>query len=187
MNKIVTSAILAAGLIAGAAESAYAKSSAYCAQQAQYAVDTYTHPLGSAAVGCVAGGILGNILSKGNGGATAGGCAAGAATGLVLSASKRQQIYNDAYYQCMGSYPTQPQYVPQPVYAPQPVAGPPPSGQATVYVQVNVRSGPGTQFATIFTLAPYQNFPVSQCTPSWCMVGDSNQYGWASRKYLFFQ
>jgi hypothetical protein len=183
MKIVITSAILAAGVMAGAAGSAYAASSAYCAQQAQYAVNTYTHPLGSAAVGCVAGGILGNILSKGNGGATAGGCAAGAATGLVLSASKRQQIYNDAYYQCMGSYPTP---APQPVYAQPMPAGPPPSDTATVYVQVNVRSGPGTQYATVFTLTPYSNFPVSQCTPSWCMVGDSNQYGWASRKYLFF-
>jgi len=181
MKNVITSAILAGGLIAGAAGSAYAASSAYCAQQAQYAVNNYTHPIGNAVVGCAAGGILGNILSGGNSGATAGGCAAGAATGLVLSNSQRQKIYNDAYYQCMGSGPA-----PVPVYVQPIVAGPPPSGSATVYVQLSVRSGPGKGYPKVFTLDPYTTVAVSQCTPDWCMVGDSGASGWASRKYLFF-
>jgi hypothetical protein len=183
MKNVMTSAVLAMGVVVGAMGSAYAASSSYCAQQAQNAVYAYTHPVGNAVAGCAIGGILGNVLSGGNSGATAGGCAAGAATGLILSNTQRQKIYNNAYSQCMGSGGGGGGYAP----LPQPVvAGPPPSGFATVYVQLNVRSGPGGSYPTIFTLAPYSTVAVSQCTQSWCLVGDANANGWASRKYLFF-
>ena len=180
MHKAFTSAILATGLIAAAVGSAEAASSAYCARVAQATVDRYTHPVGNTVLGCAAGGVLGNLLSGGKAGATAGGCAAGAATGFVLSDVQRKKVYDQAYYNCMGSGGPAP--APQPVYA-----GPPPSGFASVYVSLNVHSGPGTGYPTIFVLSPNTTVPVSQCSGSWCLVGDANASGWASRKYLFFQ
>lgn len=183
MNKAITSAILATGLIAAAAGSAQAASSAYCTRVAQQTVDRYTHPVGNTLLGCAAGGVLGNILSGGKAGATAGGCAAGGAGAFVLSDVQRKKVYDQAYWNCMGSGgPPPPAYRPQPV-----VAGPPPSAFASVYVSLNVRSGPSTGYPVVFTLSANTTVPVHQCTPSWCQVGDANQIGWASRKYLFFQ
>jgi len=183
MNKAITSAILGAGLIAVAAGSAQAASSAYCAQVAQATVDRYTHPVGNTVLGCVGGGVIGNLLSGGKGGATAGGCAAGAATGFVLSNVQRKKVYNEAYLNCMGSGGPPP---PTPVYAPAP-PGPPPSGFASVYVSLNVRSGPGGGYPVVYTLSPNTVVPVSQCGGGWCLVGDANLSGWAAQKYLFFQ
>src|SRR5665213_4495978 len=96
MKTLITTIALVAGLVASA-DSAMAKSAAYCAGAAQNAVDGATHPAGSALLGCGAGALLGQVLTNGNGGAVIGGCAAGGATGLILSDAKRQQIYNDAY------------------------------------------------------------------------------------------
>lgn len=183
MNKAITSAILAGGLIAAAAGSAQAASSAYCAQVAQATVDRYTHPVGNTLLGCAAGGILGNILSKGKAGATVGGCAAGGAGGFVLSNVQRKKVYNEAYWNCMGSGGPPP---PTPVYQPAP-QGPPPSGFASVYVSLNVRAGPSTGYPVVFTLQPNTVVPVSQCGGGWCLVGDANTSGWAAQKYLFFQ
>ncbi len=183
MKNAITSAILAGGLIAAGAGSALAANAAYCDQQARQAVWAYTHPAGTAVVGCVAGGILGNILSNGNAGATAGGCAVGGATAIVITENQRQKVYNDAYYSCMGSgggggYAPGPQPI---------VAGPPQSGSASNYQQLNVRSGPSTDYAVVYKLPPYSTVAVSQCTATWCAVGDGNSvWGWASRKYLFF-
>jgi hypothetical protein len=101
MKKILATAAMMAGLGLIAGEAAAANSAAYCNTVATNYVNNYTHPLGSAAVGCGVGALLGQVLTNGNGAAVAGGCAAGAGTGLVLSNAKRQQLFNDAFNDCM--------------------------------------------------------------------------------------
>lgn len=193
MNKILTTAAVAFGLVAIATQASAASKAQYCGKQADDAVFAATHPVGKAAVGCVAGGILANILSQGNAGATAGGCVAGGATVLVLTAPERQRIRDDAFNRCMyGS--TQPAYV-QPSYQQpvvQPIATfPPPSGSAAVYSSLNVRNGPGPNYGKIFGLQPNTVVPVSACAvgtngKNWCMVGIPGGSGWAAQDYLFF-
>ena len=147
MNRILTTVVIGCGLVAAATGEAAAASAAYCNQVAQNAVQTYTHPVGNAALGCIAGGALGSLLTKGNGGGVGVGCVAGAGTALVLTNSQRKKIYDDAYYNCMGSYPAPAPY-PAPMAQPIP-AGPPPSGSATVYQSLNVRQGPDTSYGIV--------------------------------------
>ncbi len=122
------------------------------------------------------------MLTNGNGGAVAGGCIAGGATGLVLSDSKRQKLYNQAYYDCMNKGGAKPILQPQPV-----VAGPPPSGQAVVTTNLNVRTQPYGSAPVIGVLPQYSTVGVMSCTPGWCQVDVSGGPGWASRSYLSFQ
>jgi uncharacterized protein YgiM (DUF1202 family) len=180
MKTLFTTAIVAA-TVAFSGGSAYAASSAYCAQVAQNYVNNYTHPAGAAVAGCVGGGLLMNIITKGNGAATGAGCVAGGATGLVLSDAKRKQLYDQAYYDCMNKGGA------KPVLQPTPVAGPPPSGTAVVTVQLNVRTGPSTANPVIGVLPQYSTVGVIACTPGWCQVDVTGGPGWASRSYLSFQ
>jgi hypothetical protein len=183
MKAYITMAALAAGLAIPATTAAMAASPSYCAQVAQNAVNTYTHPAGSAAVGCGVGAALGAILTRGNGGAAIGGCVAGGATGLVISDAKRKQIYDAAYYDCMsnGGPP------PRPAYAQPVVAGPPPSSTAMVTVQLNVRVNPDPNAPVLGVLPQYSTVSVGPCTPGWCTVNTSGGQGWASRKFLSFR
>ena len=179
MKTSITTIALVAGLVAGA-DSAMAKSASYCAGVAQNAVEGATHPAGSALLGCGAGALLGQVLTNGNGGAVIGGCAAGGATGLILSDSKRQQIYNDAYNDCMGNQANQ--------------SGPPPAPSGGAYWSAsattpygsssNVRSGPGTSFPIVDQLPAGTNVGVGKCIPSgWCKIGE---HQWISQSLLTF-
>ena len=181
MKTLFTTAIVAA-TVAFSAGSAYAASSAYCSQVATNYVNNYTHPAGAAVAGCVGGGIIANLLTKGNGAATGAGCVAGGATGLVLSDAKRKQLYNQAYWDCMNKGGPAPVLQPQPV-----VAGPPPSSQAVVTVDLNVRMQPYGSAPVIGVLPQYSTVGVIQCTPGWCEVDVSGGPGWSSRSYLSFQ
>jgi hypothetical protein len=49
---------------------------------------------------------------------------------------------------------------------------------------VNVRSGPGTQYAKVDTLARGEQVDVKQCQGSWCYVIKSGPDGWVSANYL---
>ena len=180
MKRLITTVALVAGLVAIAGD-ASAKSAAYCNQVAQNAVDTYTHPAGSALLGCGAGALLGQVLTNGKGAAVIGGCAAGGATGLILSDAKRQEVYSEAYNNCMyGSGYVPP---PQPMYAPPPP--PPPSGTATVSSTANVRSGPGVGYPIITQVYGGTVVSIGQCTPGWCAVGVPGASGWISRSLLY--
>ncbi len=119
MKKLVMT-VAALGGVTLFAGNALAASDAYCRSYAQQEVNRYANPVGSAALGCLGGGVIGSLLSNGNGGAIAGGCVAGGATGLVLTDAKRNEIYNQAYWSCRGNGggPVQPVYDP----------GPPPPG-----------------------------------------------------------
>ncbi len=50
---------------------------------------------------------------------------------------------------------------------------------------VNVRTGPGTGYAKVGTLAKNEVVDVKQCQGSWCFVDrDSGTDGWVSKNYL---
>jgi hypothetical protein len=123
MKKLLMAAAALGGVVLFAGN-ALAASEYQCRAYAQQQADAYA-PNGQ---GAVAGGLLGALggaaiagISGGNAGtgAIAGGVG-GAVIGGVGNQQNRQQIYNQAYWSCMGSAP-QPA---QPVYD----AGPPPPG-----------------------------------------------------------
>lgn len=49
---------------------------------------------------------------------------------------------------------------------------------------VNVRSGPGTQYSRVDTLRRGERVDVQQCRGSWCYVVKSGPDGWVSASYL---
>jgi hypothetical protein len=184
MKTLFSTAIVAGALLA-AGGTAQAASQWQCQQYAQQQADSY-NPNGK---GIVTGGLLGALGGAGIAGISGGNAGTGAIVGGVGGAliggatnqNHRQQIYNNAYYSCMngGGYAK-----PAPVL--QPVAGPPPSGQASVYQSVNVRSGPGTQFQVIGVLPAGSIVGVNSCSASWCSINVAGGSGWASRKLLSF-
>lgn len=58
--------------------------------------------------------------------------------------------------------------------------------EATATTALNVRSGPGTNFQVVGTLAPNQVVNVVECNSAntWCRVQDRTITGWASARYL---
>ncbi|MFD1251245.1 Bacterial SH3 domain protein [Devosia equisanguinis] len=62
-----------------------------------------------------------------------------------------------------------------------------PAAQAapgTVTSNVNVRSGPGTNYAVVSTLRRGQQVDVQQCQTSWCYVASRDATGWVSASFL---
>ena len=55
---------------------------------------------------------------------------------------------------------------------------------ATVQSNVNVRSGPGTQYPVVGNLQSGETVDVAGCTGSWCQVSFSGGTGYASQNYL---
>lgn len=49
---------------------------------------------------------------------------------------------------------------------------------------VNVRSGPGTNYAVVDTARRGQQVDVQQCQGSWCFINTSGASGWVSARYL---
>ncbi len=123
MKKLLMAATALGGVVFFAGN-ALAASEYQCRAYAQQQADAYA-PTGQ---GLVGGGIIGAIGGGLIAGATGGNVGTGAAIGGVGGAvvggaanqQKRQEIYNQAYYSCMGG----PRPAPQPVYDP----GPPPPG-----------------------------------------------------------
>jgi uncharacterized protein YraI len=54
----------------------------------------------------------------------------------------------------------------------------------TITSNVNVRSGPGTNYAVIDTVRRGTQVDVQQCQGSWCYVVKSGPDGWVSASYL---
>ena len=123
MKKLLM-AVTAVGGVMLFAGNAFAASEYQCRNYAQSQADAYA-PTGQ---GLVAGGLIGAIGGGLIAGATGGNAGTGAAIGGVGGAvvggaanqQKRQEIYNQAYWSCMGSAPPRA----QPVYD----MGPPPPG-----------------------------------------------------------
>jgi hypothetical protein len=183
MKTLFTMAAVAGGLmmVSGAAQ---AQSQWQCQQFAQQQAQAYA-PQGA---GLVGGGLLGALGGAAIGAATGGNAGTGAIIGGVGGAvvggaanqAKYNQIYQQAYWNCMNGGAR-----PAPAPKPVPVVGPAPTGQATVYQALNVRSTPGG--SVIFVLQPHTSVAVAGCQPSWCQVSTPAGWGWASRKYLYFQ
>lgn len=55
---------------------------------------------------------------------------------------------------------------------------------ATAETDLNVRSGPGTNYPVVGSLQRRETADVGSCTGSWCQVSFSGGTGWASRSYL---
>jgi len=55
---------------------------------------------------------------------------------------------------------------------------------ATAQTDLNVRSGPGTQYPSVGSIAGGETVDVADCSGSWCQVSFSGGSGWASRRYL---
>jgi uncharacterized protein YraI len=54
----------------------------------------------------------------------------------------------------------------------------------TVTSNVNVRSGPGTNYGVVDTVARGTNVDVQQCQGSWCYIAKPGPDGWISSTYL---
>jgi uncharacterized protein YraI len=63
-------------------------------------------------------------------------------------------------------------------------AGAAAAAPATVQSNVNVRSGPGTQFPVVGALRGGETVDVADCTGSWCQISFSGGTGYASQNYL---
>jgi uncharacterized protein YraI len=55
---------------------------------------------------------------------------------------------------------------------------------ATATSTVNVRSGPGTNYAVVDTLRAGEQVDVDRCTSGWCFVEKTGPDGWVSSRYL---
>ena len=55
---------------------------------------------------------------------------------------------------------------------------------ATAQSDLNVRSGPGTQYPVVGSLQGGETVDVGSCTGSWCQVSFSGGSGYASQRYL---
>lgn len=54
----------------------------------------------------------------------------------------------------------------------------------TVTTNVNVRSGPGTNYGVVATARAGERVDVQQCQGSWCFIQKSGPDGWVSSNYL---
>ncbi|HKS60777.1 MAG TPA: SH3 domain-containing protein [Xanthobacteraceae bacterium] len=55
---------------------------------------------------------------------------------------------------------------------------------ATAQTDLNVRSGPGTQYPVVGSIQGGETVDARGCTGGWCRVSFSGGTGWASRSYL---
>jgi len=63
-------------------------------------------------------------------------------------------------------------------------AGAAAAAPATVSTDLNMRSGPGTQYGVISTIPAGATVDVDGCTGSWCAVNFNGRAGYASASYL---
>jgi len=187
--KTLFTTLAVAGALMLAAGSANAASQAQCQAYAQQQAQMLTNQGGAAVTGGVIGAIAGGLLggSGGNNAAVPGaiiGGVGGAMVGGAASQAKFNQIYQQAYWQCMNGGGGV-----QPAPMPQPVVGPAPGPQAGVYQALNVRTCPqanNLSCPVIGVIQPGSIVSVSGCSPGWCQVGIPQGWGWASRKFLYF-
>src|SRR5262245_14095900 len=55
---------------------------------------------------------------------------------------------------------------------------------ATAQTDLNVRSGPGTNYPVVGSIQGGETVDAGSCSGSWCRVSFSGGSGWASRSYL---
>ncbi len=122
MKKLLMAAT-ALGGVALFAGNALAASDYQCRAYAQQQADAYAPTGQGLVVGGVLGAITGGLIAGSTGGNAGTGAAIGAGGGAIaggaINQQKRHEVYNQAYWQCMGGQPQ-----PQPIYDP----GQPPPG-----------------------------------------------------------
>lgn len=125
--KIFVTALAVVGTMALSSGSASAQDGTFCHNQAVAYANQHANPVaggvGGGIIGAVGGGVLGKVLGKGKKAVKAGaliGGTAGAMVGAAKANEKRQQLYNQAYYNCMNTpAPTQVIYDAPPAGTPQ--------------------------------------------------------------------
>src|SRR3954471_11750747 len=63
-------------------------------------------------------------------------------------------------------------------------AGAAAAAPATVQSDLNVRSGPGTQYQVVGAVQSGETVDVAGCTGSWCQISFRGGTGYASQSYL---
>ena len=58
------------------------------------------------------------------------------------------------------------------------------AAKTTALTAVNVRSGPGINFALLGNLVAGQSVDVIQCQNNWCLIDSVGPDGWVSAEYL---
>jgi uncharacterized protein YgiM (DUF1202 family) len=186
MKTMRASAALLGGLmIAAAAGSAQAATPYECEMYAQ-SVAEQQYPTGA---GAVTGGLFGGLIGAGIAGATGGnvgtGAGVGAGVGLVVGSSawraKKEEARRLAYAQCIGGTPV---YAPgPPVYAPPVLPTGPFNAVISGASAVNVRQGPGTNFAIVGQVVQGQMVGIAGCGGGWCQLAGG--YGYVSQSYVY--
>ena len=155
--RIFVTACAMLGALALGSGTASAASASSCHNQAMAYANKYANPAGGAiaggVIGAIGGGILGNVIGQGKG-AVGAGALIGGGTGAVIGASKQKkkhdQLYHEAYYDCMNTPP------PQPVYYEIPPAGSPQWNYACSLKYKSFQTASGTFQPN----PPYQNGPL---------------------------
>lgn len=58
------------------------------------------------------------------------------------------------------------------------------AAEAKATTWLNVRSGPGTSYSVIDTMAPGETGTITECQGSWCFIQRDGPDGWVSSRYL---
>jgi hypothetical protein len=155
--RIFVTASAVVGALALGCGTASAASSAYCHDQAMAYANKYANPaastVGGAVIGGVAGGILGKILGQGSEAVGVGvgvGAVGGGLLGNKQGKKKHDQLYREAYYDCIN------QPIPTQVYYEVPPAG---SGEWNYFCSLKYKSFRATD-GTFQPLPAYQNGPL---------------------------
>ncbi len=131
-------------------------------------------------MGGVGGGLLAGITGNKVGPAVGVGAVGGVVVGSALYQQKKKAAHDQAYAACISGA--------QPVSAPPPpVVLPPPPFNSTITVSaLNVRGGPGTQYAVLWQITSGQVFQVLSCDANqWCYISQNGGMGYTSGKYLY--
>jgi uncharacterized protein YgiM (DUF1202 family) len=189
MKTLLATTLVLAGLVVSAAGSANAASAYQCQVYAQNAAEQQ-YPTGGGAVGGgIAGGIIGGLVAGATGGKVGNGVALGAGAGLVVGSvawqNAKKQAYDNAYAGCLDSN-AQPVSAPPPqVYSPPPPTSGPFNGVISGASSVNVRNGPGTNYAVIGQMYAQQSVSVASCGGGWCQIYLSNGVGFVAQNYIY--
>ena len=188
MKTLLATAVVLGGFAVTAAGQANAATAYDCQVYAQN-VSEQQYPTGGGAVGGgIAGGIIGGLVAGATGGKVGNGVAIGAGAGLVVGSvawqNAKKQAYDNAYAGCI-SQNTQPVVAaPPPVYSPPPSSGPF-NGVISGASAVNVRNGPGTNYAVIGQMYAQQSVSVASCGGGWCQVYLTNGSGFVAQSYIY--
>jgi uncharacterized protein YgiM (DUF1202 family) len=179
MKLLATTATLLGGLIVMAPSTASALTPYECEQQAEQYAEAQFPTGGGAARGATGGAIFGGIFSGLTGGKPGRGMLLGGAGGAVVGSAlwleRKQQAHDDYLAQCLQTAVSQP-----------PAALPPTPFKSTISASaLNVRTGPGVEYAIVTKITPGRVFDVLSCASGWCWIDIDGVNGYVSADYLY--